>query len=401
MKIRESLASLQVTQMPKPSKLKPHHDVGRRAPWRVDIAARFSLSGRRERYFFAAKAEAENYALVQRVRIANYGVQGASILPPAQQEQAANALRLLQPYGVSLNEVAQDWLYRRKASEASITYEAAMDAFLDWRKRSESYTRSIRQTRNRLTGLHGKLLNTITPADLTRSMDGMPPSVRNFTLGILGGLFNFGAKRGFCGDNPVHRLDLSQREPTEIQLHTVEEVGRIMAAAEKHIPGLVPFFAISFFCGVRRAEALRLDWSAIDLHENFVKLPAAITKTKRGRHIEISENCRAWLVPYAQEGGRIFPYSGDVLRNRLAGLGEKHKVPTIKHGPRHSFASYWLAMHNDIDQLCLFLGHNGPQTTFRHYAKAATKREAQKFWAIMPKAVPKVVAFPPARGEVA
>ena len=49
---------------------------------------------------------------------------------------------------------------------------------------------------------------------------------------------------------------------------------------------------------------------------------------------------------------------------RLADLREKHKVPTIKHGARHSFASYWLAMHGDIDQLCRFLGHDDPQTTF-------------------------------------
>ena len=183
------------------------------------------------------------------------------------------------------------------ARKASITYEAAMDVFLDHRKRSASYTRSIRQTRNRLAGLHGKLLNGITPADLTRSMDGMPPSVRNFTIRILGGLFNYGAKRGFCSDNPVRRLDLSQREPVEIQLYTVEEVASIMAAAENAGAELVPLLAVSFFCGIRRAEALRLDWSAIDLHENFVKLPASITKTKQVRHIEISENCLAWLTP--------------------------------------------------------------------------------------------------------
>ena len=82
----------------------------------------------------------------------------------------------------------------------------------------------------------------------------------------------------------------------------------------------------------------------------------------------------------------MFPFSENVLRDRLAELREKHGVPTIKHGARHSFASYWLALHGDIDQLCRFLGHDDPQTTFRHYAKAATKREAQKFWAIMPKA---------------
>jgi hypothetical protein len=50
-------------------------------------------------------------------------------------------------------------------------------------------------------------------------------------------------------------------------------------------------------------------------------------------------------------------------------------------------------MHGDIDQLCRFLGHDDPQTTFRHYAKAATRREAERFWAIVPTKLPKVVAF--------
>ena len=97
-----------------------------------------------------------------------------------------------------------------------------------------------------------------------------------------------------------------------------------------------------------------------------------------------------------REGGReSLPFSENVLRDRLVDLREKHNVPTIKHGPRHSFASYWLAMHGDINQLCRFLGHDDPQTTFRHYAKAATKREAQKFWAVMPKKakLPKVICI--------
>jgi integrase len=227
-------------------------------------------------------------------------------------------------------------------------------------------------------------------------MDGMPPSVRNFTIRILGGLFNFGAKRGFCADNPVRRLDLSQRDPFEIQLYTVQQVSDIIPAAEKHTPELIPFLALSFFCGLRRAEALRLEWSAIDLHENFVKLPALITKTKRGRHIEIAENCRGWLAPHARESGRIFPFSEHVLCSRLRALWERYGVRMIKHGARHAFASYWLAEHDYIDKLCLFLGHDRPTTTFRHYAKAATKREAEKFWAILPKVTAnssKVVAF--------
>ena len=357
------------------------------AKWSVSLPSRISPTGKRQRLFFDTKQAALNFSEATRTRVENFGTKGSLILPPAQQEQAANALGELQPYGVSLNEVVQDWLARQKASAASISFEVAMDAFLESGKRSESYTRSIRQTRNRLVSLHGKLLNTITPAGLRTSMDGMPDSVKNFTIRILGGLFNFAIKRGHCAENPTKRLDLAKREGTEIEVYSPAESAAILAAAERSAPELVPFLAISFFLGIRRSEALRLDWSAVDLHENFVKLPGAITKTKQGRHIELSENCKAWITPFAQETGPLLPYSGNVLRTRERSLRASHQVCAIKHGPRHAFASYWLAMHGDIDKLCLFTGHDDPATLFRHYAKAATKRDAEKFWAIMPKAV--------------
>jgi len=117
-----------------------------------------------------------------------------------------------------------------------------------------------------------------------------------------------------------------------------------------------------------------------------VKLPGAITKTKQGRHIELSENCKGWITPFAKETGPLLPCSANILRTRERELRAAHKVRPIKHGPRHAFASYWLAMHGDIDKLCLFTGHDDPATLFRHYAKAATKRDAEKFWSIMPKA---------------
>jgi len=391
--------------MPRTPSIEPHKDPRRVKPWRVDIPASVSRNGKRQRSFFETKHNALNYCEEQRTRLKNFGVTGLEIIKPAQLEQAANAIQLLEPYRVTLNEVVNDWIARRQAAEASVAFEDAMDTFLEYGRRSSGYTRSIRQTRNRLRSLHGKRLNMITPADLTLAMDAMPDSVRNFTIRILGGLFNFGIKRSYCVENPCKKLDLALREAAEIELYSPAEVAEILATAAKHNPELVPFLAVSFFCGIRRAEALRLDWSAIDLHENFVKLPAAITKTRQGRHIEISENCKAWLAPHTKETGRVTPCTPDVLRKRERELREirdkerelkgEDATRTIKHGARHCFASYWLALHGDINQLCRFLGHDDPETTFKHYAKATTKREAQKFWAIMPKAkrLKNVVAF--------
>ena len=352
--------------------------------WSVNLPAKVSQNGKRTRHFFETKQAALNYCDEQRIRLVNFGVQGSTLLSPGQVDQAANALELLKPHGVSLNEVVQEWLSRKQAAEASVTFEAAMDTFKDFRKRSDSYTRSIRQTKCRLTGLHGKLLNQITPEDLTRAMDGMTPSVHNFTIRILGGLFNYGMKRNLCASNPTKKLDLAQQTREEIEIYTPQQSAKILRVAEKEDPQMVPFLALSFFAGIRLSEMQRLDWSAVDLKENFVRLPASITKTKQTRHIDISANLGEWLTPHKKRSGSVVPCSPDVLRNRMETLRSHHKIPTIKHGPRHCFASYWLAQHGDINQLCRSLGHDDPKTTFRHYAKAATKREAAKFFAIMP-----------------
>ena len=153
-----------------------------------------------------------NFCEEQRIRLRNNGTAGMSALSVGQLAQAAAAFEQLKPHGVMLNEIVADWIMRRQAAVASIKFEAAMDAFMARDKRSPSYVRSIRQTRNRLELLHGRLLNTITPADLTLSMDRMPNSVRNFTIRILGGVFNFGIKRGYCSENPCKRLELARSE---------------------------------------------------------------------------------------------------------------------------------------------------------------------------------------------
>jgi integrase len=51
---------------------------------------------------------------------------------------------------------------------------------------------------------------------------------------------------------------------------------------------------------------------------------------------------------------------------------------------RHSYCSYWLAMHKDINKLVLQSGHTSVDTMWRHYHRGTTEAEAKKFWAIMP-----------------
>ncbi len=158
--------------MPKSASLLPQRAkwAGSRQ-WKVELPARITRSGKRQRYFFDTKQDALNFCEEQRIRLQNYGTAGMSALGVTQLAQAAAAFEQLKPYHVLLNEVVSDWIMRRQAAAASIEFTAAMDMFIARDKRSISYVRSIRQTRNRLRLLHGKLLNTITPEELTLSMD--------------------------------------------------------------------------------------------------------------------------------------------------------------------------------------------------------------------------------------
>jgi len=352
--------------------------------WKIEFPRTISSSGKRERYFFATRAEAEGFAKQTRKSLSLFGAQGGGILSPAVQEQSKMAVEALRAFGVPLSRVVHDWISQRQTQQKSVTFEEAMDAFTASVPRSPSYLASLRQTRNRLKDLHGRLMCDIKPNDVSAALGGMTDAVRNFTIRILGGVFMYSQRRGYCEQNPAKAVGTTPVSPPEIEVYSPDEALLIVRTAEKQDRELLPFLVVSLFCGIRRSEVLRLDWSTFQLEERFCRLPASITKKRRSRHIQLTDNCLEWLALHGPKEGRIVPFSDNVLRGRLDALQQIHGVRTIKHGFRHSFATYSLALHGDINRLTLELGHNNPSTTFRHYAKAATKKVAVEFFAIIP-----------------
>jgi hypothetical protein len=115
------------------------------------------------------------------------------------------------------------------------------------------------------------------------------------------------------------------------------------------------------------------------------------TKKGRRRSAEINDTAFAWLqhyvAKYGIQSGPVSPWSS-VWSVR---------VPVLKQNAlRHSFASYHLAVHGDIDALVIALGHRGsPALLWEHYHRAVKKSAARAFWAITPQVVAreKIVAI--------
>lgn len=372
--------------MAKRLSLKPSSSKLPATPWRVNLPANVSSTGKRERRFFKTKGEAETFCQQQRTRLENFG-RNASTLTPGQLEQAAKAFERLAALGVSLGDVVADFMARRAATEKSVTFNELFARFTDSKKtKSAAYLRGLKYTLPRFPALHSRIVAEIAPAEIESELDGMTPTVRNSFLRNLRAVFNYGVKREWLAVNPVSKLDFEEVDKGEVQTLAPGQAEALMTAAEAD-HDLLPYHALGLFAGVRPFELERLEWQHIDLAERHIEITAQVSKTGRRRIIDMTPTLHTWLTHFISTGGtmagNVTPKRG--LRKRLRKIREAAGLTAwIQDVMRHSYASYWLAEHGDINRLTLNMGHESADMLWKHYNRAAKKKDASSFWQIAP-----------------
>jgi integrase len=391
--------------MPKRATFKPVHVPGREKPWKIDMPASISSTGHRARYFFESKQDAINFADEQKIRLKNYGTAGLSSLSPSQAEQAVRAFSVLDPHGVTLNEVIEGWLARRNAAEKTVTFKEGFRQFeqhlalkkIKGRPVSESYRRQVKYTFPRFPALHDRPLTEIDARMIAHATEGMKPSAKNSFLRVLSALFSWCAEvpRQWMKENPAQNVPKDSVGGAEVETFTPDETARILDACVRVDESLLPYHVLGFFAGIRPEELERTQWEFINLDENAIVLPAQATKTGKRRVVEIDDTLAAWLRWIMarhgiQQGPIVSPIN---LRKRLRAVREEAKVTWIQDGMRQSYASNWLAIHKDEHRLRDNLGHKSADELWDHYHKAVTAKFAKKFWEVLPPAETKVITF--------
>ena len=219
--------------MPKRFSLDAIHQsrLERKSRWCVNIPARISESGKRERKFFATRSAADTYAKTHRIRIENYGT-AATLLTPGQLEEAAKAFEQLRPFKATLNEAVAEFMARRNQDGQSVTFKKLFELFSEAKgSRSQSYRRQLRYTLPRFEPLHSKLVSRITATDIDEQARAMTPAVRNAMLKVLRAVFNFGIKRDFLARNPIDKLDFESLVRSEVEILTPKQASALMLEA--------------------------------------------------------------------------------------------------------------------------------------------------------------------------
>jgi integrase len=359
--------------------------IGGKRFWRVELGSEIRNGKRhRLRKTFACHDEAKTFAQLRKIERTNRGTYGV-MLSDRLRGEAVEADRLLAPYGVSILELARQYVLKMEQSQRSETVNNAVAQLLTAKVGDGLRRRYVLDLRSRLhrfaADFGTRKCSDITPAEIDRWLRALAlaPLTRNTFRMRLSVLFQFAKQQGWVPTNPLADVPTARVTPNVPGILTPEQAARLLESASTET---LPAFAIGLFAGLRSAEIARLEWKHIRWEERLVEVPALSSKTASRRLVTMAPNLIAWLEPYRGERGKIVPPNHVprmVLDKKRAGI-----VDWPSNGARHSFASYHLAKNKDAPALSLELGHVRPQTVFAHYRELVTPAEAERFWRIVP-----------------
>jgi integrase len=368
--------------------------IGERTMWQVNLESTSvkrddgSIGRVRPRRTFANVEEAREFANLTRIERKNRGTLSVS-MPDALRVAALTAAEILSPFGSEaslLVDAAREYAAHRELSRTSETVQNAVASLLKNKKNDRVRPRYLEDLRSRLgrfaRDFSERKVCDVTPGQIDSWLHdlGQAPISRNTHHLRLHTLFEYCRTRGWLTTNPlddVPRARVNQEAP--IGILTVDQTARLLENAS-HLT--LPFWLFSIFCGLRSAEARRLEWKDIHWEERLLEVPSLKSKTASRRFVALRPNILQWLEPYRDSCGPVCPpslYERLVADRQAAGI-----LQWPPNGGRHSFASYHLAHFRDPRELALEMGHTRSEVTFRHYRELVKPAQADRFWRIVP-----------------
>ncbi len=316
-------------------------------------------------------------------------------LTPAQINEATNAFRRLENYNLSLTEAISIAISHSRPEAGAIAFPAAITLFLRHPRKRPLASSTADAYRNSINLLAAdfpkKVVHDVSKTDIEEFLvdDEWEPSTQAHHLRNLRVFFGWAVKAGRTGFNPTDEVPEPVNDKEPIALSS-EEAARLLVAAELHAE-MLPGIVLGLFGGLRTSEIRRLDWREIG--EREIEIKPGKTKTRRRRMVTVSETLKAWLAVCRKASGPIVPDDWRVGFEKVIGAagyqvgpireGKKSLPPWPRNAMRHSFGSYYFALHRNETATAAEMG-NSPAMVFAHYRRVFPAQEVEAFWALRP-----------------
>lgn len=305
------------------------------------------------------------------------------------------------------------------AKNNKYTFKQIYDLFLIEHKNTVkpgTYATTVRYAKlHILPKIANKKIDSFTVLDCQKLVNQWAEHFNSakYPKGIAQQVFDYAIKMNIISDNPMRKVKLPKRK------ETINEVNKFYNTDElKHFFDCVKdygnmkylaFFRLLAFTGMRKGEALALNWSDIDFDKKLVHITKGVvldeneipmistTKTKKSvRTVSLDDASlailRKWKIEQAKElmsiginslnkNQLLFTYDANKLYRPsysncwLEQIIKKYKLKKITmHGFRHSHCSLLFEMGTSIQVVQERLGHTNIKTTMDIYTHVTEKQ---------------------------
>ena len=354
------------------------------------------VDGKRKRLTYATREEAETAREQFRSMRTSQGM-AALTLPEHVRVDAAKANIILEPHGVSILDAARHYDRHVLAYKRSPVITELVTMYLDAAEDKENREDTIRDLRHRLGAFAEDFgsykLFELTVDDLKDwiNSDEHEWAARtkiNF-LTKLSQLYNFAVRRNWVDSNITEKIERPKVNGSTAHIFTAEQAEQLLTHANEF--DLLPYIAIGLFAGIRATEMRRLNGRNINFDAKIITITPEMAKKRSQRHVDMQPALLEWLAPHREKltnGAPVVDKSIFRFRDNMASLRDAAGIAEWPdNGLRHSFGSYHFAMFDDENRTAKQMG-NSPDMVHRHYKALVTKTEAERFWALRPKAEP-------------
>jgi integrase len=265
------------------------------------------------------------------------------------------------------------------ASSAAKTFDDAADLYLGRPEGVSYHDRWLVGDLRKYFG--GRKLTDITPEVIAhwvrvRHAGHKPGSVKR-SLVTLAAILNMAYKHDWLPKPP--KVPMPKVDDERTRRLTEPEVERLLAAAKRRAPHLVPMIVFMLYTGARTGEAARCTWEQIDLGRKTVLFTTRKGGKTRRRIVPLHPKALAVLLSLPHREGRVFrrrdgqpwtigtngnfPGLHKTLRQVINAAGIEDFRP---YDMRHTFATNVLDAGNDIRDVQELLGHTSLVMTQRY-----------------------------------
>jgi site-specific recombinase XerD len=348
-------------------------------PWLVS----WRHGGKRDRYYFATKKEAETKRDELERTIYREGAEGVAFGAVARAEYVA-ASKILLPFGVSLIEAAQDYAKRHRDRSGAKLWKDAAFELREAQERGNRRDRTIKETQNGLR-YFAEWTGALTLADFTpdncenflASGQWAPSTIARYraSLSVFG---TFATRKGWIRENPVAKIGAPKLDRGRPVIYTIDEANALLAEAAKiHGGRIVRRLALLLLCGLRPTEIDHL--KPDDILKDAIRIGTGKIRGRRSvRLVRISPAFRAWWDH--------FPGKNCPVNFRKIYEQAKRNAKITKQGTkleRHTWISAQLAVSKDENAVAREAG-NSPDVIFNDYFQLIDEAEAARLGTYCP-----------------